>query len=83
MSRSDSRPGIKPNRLRKRGLSVQGGSLRQHPRERNLGESTTSPPYARGRRTKHYGKDIETVHREEATFLESSIFIGAFLVRIA
>jgi hypothetical protein len=27
----------------------------------------------------HYGKDIETVYREEATFLDSSIFIGAFL----
>jgi hypothetical protein len=28
---------------------------------------------------KHYGKDIETVFREEATFLDNSIFIGAFL----
>jgi hypothetical protein len=28
---------------------------------------------------RHYGKDIETVYREEATFLDSSIFIGAFL----
>jgi hypothetical protein len=27
----------------------------------------------------HYGKDLETVHREEATYLDSSIFIGAFL----
>ena len=27
----------------------------------------------------HYGKDFATVYREEATFLESSIFIGAFL----
>ena len=26
----------------------------------------------------HYGKDIETVHKEEATFLDQSIFIGAF-----
>jgi hypothetical protein len=32
-----------------------------------------------GRPNAHYGKDIETVHREEATFLDSSIFIGAFL----
>jgi len=26
----------------------------------------------------HYGKDLETVRREEATFIDSSIFIGAF-----
>jgi hypothetical protein len=26
----------------------------------------------------HYGKDLETVYREEATFLESSIFIAAY-----
>src|SRR5207245_1160330 len=26
----------------------------------------------------HYGKDFETVYREEATFLDSSIFIAAF-----
>ena len=32
-----------------------------------------------GRPFAHYGKDIETVYREEATFLDSSIFIGAFL----
>jgi hypothetical protein len=32
-----------------------------------------------GARNAHYGKDIETVYREEATFLDSSIFIGAFL----
>lgn len=32
-----------------------------------------------GKRNKHYGKDLETIYREEATFLDSSIFIGAFL----
>jgi hypothetical protein len=32
-----------------------------------------------GAPNQHYGKDIETVRREEATFLDSSIFIGAFL----
>lgn len=35
-------------------------------------------PVRQGRPFAHYGKDIETVYREEATFLESSIFIGAF-----
>ena len=32
-----------------------------------------------GTQNRHYGKDIETVLREEATFLDSSIFIGAYL----
>ncbi len=36
-------------------------------------------PVRQGRPFSHYGKDIETVHREEATFLDSSVFIGAFL----
>jgi hypothetical protein len=35
-------------------------------------------PIRQRRRFPHYGKDLETVRREEATFLESSIFIGAF-----
>lgn len=36
-------------------------------------------PVRQGRRFSHYGKDLETVHREEATYLSNSIFIGAFL----
>ena len=36
-------------------------------------------PIRQGRPFRHYGKDIETVRREAATFLDSSIFIGAFL----
>ncbi len=35
-------------------------------------------PIRQRRRFPHYGKDFETVRREEATFLDSSIFIGAF-----
>lgn len=36
-------------------------------------------PIRQGRRFPHYGKNLETVYREEATYLESSVFIGAFL----
>ena len=36
-------------------------------------------PIRQRRRFPHYGKDLETVRREEATFLDSSVFIGAFL----
>jgi hypothetical protein len=36
-------------------------------------------PIRQGRRFPHFGKDLETVYKEEATFLDSSVFIGAFL----
>ncbi len=36
-------------------------------------------PVRQGKKNLHYGKDLETVRREEATFLDQSIFIGAFL----
>jgi hypothetical protein len=36
-------------------------------------------PVRQGKPFPHYGKDIETVRRMSATFLETSIFIGAFL----
>jgi hypothetical protein len=36
-------------------------------------------PVRQGRPFHHYGEDIETVRKEEATFPDRSIFIGAFL----
>ncbi|MBZ5526368.1 MAG: hypothetical protein LAN71_00500 [Acidobacteriia bacterium] len=36
-------------------------------------------PVRQGRPFTHFGKDLETVRREEATYLDSSVFIGAFL----
>jgi hypothetical protein len=36
-------------------------------------------PVRQGRPFSHYGKNLETVYKEEATFLDSSIFIGAYL----
>ncbi len=35
-------------------------------------------PIRQGRRFPHYGKNLETVYREEATYLDNSVFIGAF-----
>jgi hypothetical protein len=35
-------------------------------------------PIRQKRRYPHYGKSVETVYREEATFLDSSVFIGAY-----
>jgi hypothetical protein len=34
-------------------------------------------PIRQGKRFPHYGKDRETVYREEATHLDSSVFVGA------
>jgi hypothetical protein len=36
-------------------------------------------PVRQGARFTHYGEDLSTVEKEEATFLDRSIFIGAFL----
>lgn len=36
-------------------------------------------PIRQGKPFPHYGKDLESVHKEEATYLDRSIFIGAFL----
>ena len=35
-------------------------------------------PVRQGKRFWHYGKDLQTVYREEATFLSRAIFIGAY-----
>jgi hypothetical protein len=35
-------------------------------------------PMRQGRRFPHYGKDFKTVYEDEATYLDSSTFIGAF-----
>ena len=36
-------------------------------------------PVRQGKPFSHYGKDFETIYKEESTYLDSSIFIGAFL----
>jgi hypothetical protein len=46
---------------------------------RGIWEIYNECPIRQRRPFQHYGKDIATVYREEATFLESSTFIGAFL----
>jgi hypothetical protein len=35
-------------------------------------------PLRQGRPFLHYGEDLETVHKEEATYLDQSVFIGAY-----
>lgn len=36
-------------------------------------------PLRQGKRNRHYGKDLDTVRREHATFIERSEFVGAYL----
>ena len=36
-------------------------------------------PICQGKRSRHFGSDLQTVHRKEATFLDRSVFVGAFL----
>lgn len=45
---------------------------------RGIWEIYNEYPIRQGRKFLHYGKDIDTVRREEATYLENSQFIGAF-----
>ncbi len=61
----------------------KGVVIREVPFDRTLVEGIwkiyNECPVRQGRRFPHYGKDFETVYKDEASFLESSVFIGAFL----
>jgi hypothetical protein len=61
----------------------KGVTLREVPFDdalvKGIWEIYNECPVRQGRPFSHYGKNIETVRKEEATFPESSIFIGAFL----
>jgi hypothetical protein len=46
---------------------------------RGMQEVYSESAVRQGRRNAHYGKDSATVFREEATHLDNSLFIGAFL----
>jgi|SRR5580692_951511 hypothetical protein len=46
---------------------------------KGIWEVYNETPIRQGAPNKHYGKNFETVYREEATFLDLSVFIGAFL----
>ena len=45
---------------------------------RGIWQIYNETPVRQGRRFLHYGKDQETVRREAATFLDCSLFIGAY-----
>jgi hypothetical protein len=75
---------IRPEaRNRARQAEKKGVVIRETPFDdalvKGIWEIYNESPVRQGRRFPHYGEDLATVYREEATFLESSFFIGAFL----
>jgi hypothetical protein len=69
-------------RNRARQAEKRGVTLRQIPFDdetvRGIWEIYNECPIRQGKAFPHYGKSIETVRKMSATFLETSIFIGAF-----
>lgn len=72
---------ITKNRAKQAGK--KGVTIREVPFDDNLArgiwEIYNECPIRQGRRFRHYGKDLDTVRREAATYLDCSIFLGAFL----
>jgi hypothetical protein len=70
-------------RNKARQAEKKGVTLREVPFDdalvQGIWEIYNECPFRQGRPFPHYGKDLATVYREEATFLDSSVFIGAFL----
>lgn len=70
-------------RNRARQAGKRGVVLREVPFDEDLvkgiWEIYNETPIRQGRPFRHYRTDFETVYRAEATFLDTSIFIGAFL----
>jgi hypothetical protein len=70
-------------RNRARQAEKRGVTLREVPFNdalvRGIWEIYNENPVRQGKRFTHYGKDIETVRKHAGTFLDRSIFIGAFM----
>jgi hypothetical protein len=70
-------------RNRARQAEKKGVVLREVPFDgdlvRGIWEIYNECPVRQGKPFAHFGKDIETIHRISATFLDRSIFIGAYL----
>lgn len=69
-------------RNRARQAERKGVVLRESPFNdelvRGIWQIYNEVPVRQGRRFPHYGKGFETVYRDEATFLDTSFFIGAY-----
>lgn len=69
-------------RNRARQAEKKGVTIREVPFDealvQGIREVYNESPVRQGKPNAHYGKDLETVRKEEATYLEHSIFIGAY-----
>ena len=75
---------IRPEaRNRARQAGKKGVEIREVPFDdtlvRGIWEIYNETPVRQGRRFPHYGKDLQTVYADEATFLDTSFFIGAYI----
>jgi len=64
-------------RAEKNGVTLREVSVNNE-LARGMWEVYNEAEVRQGRKNSHYGKDVKTVYREEPTFLDSSIFIGAY-----
>ncbi|HUK26198.1 MAG TPA: hypothetical protein VLV49_16570 [Terriglobales bacterium] len=67
----------KAKQAEKRGVSIREAAFNDE-LVQGIWEVYNESPVRQGGPNTHYGKDVQTVYREEATFLDSSIFIGAY-----
>src|SRR5689334_2607383 len=68
----------KAKQAQKKGITVREVLFDEN-LARGIWEVYNETRVRQGKPNLHYGKDVATVYREEATYLDSSIFIGAFL----
>jgi len=71
-------PRNRARQAEKRGVTLREVSL-DDALVRGIWELYNECPVRQGRPFRHYGKDLEAVRRETATYLDSSVFLGAFL----
>lgn len=68
----------KAKQAEKKGVAIKEIAF-SHSLVRGIWEIYNETPIRQGRKFPHFGKDMETVYKEEATYLDHSVFLGAFL----
>lgn len=72
-----------PPRGRIRQAEKKGVTVREVPFDDSLvkaiWEIYNESPICQGKRSRHYGSDLQTIRKKEATFPDKSVFVGAFL----
>jgi hypothetical protein len=67
----------KAKQASKKGVTVQEVPF-DNTLAKGIHEIYNESPVRQGRRFPHFGKDFDTIYKEEATFLDTSVFIGAY-----